>query len=111
MIDDSSTLPADDEEHGCITTRQTPHGFWWRYTHKKGEPPETLDMAIRIAGEVAATEARKSHKTYVVASTPSPAAAVYVFAVDHPDAARIDINIMFEFTPDRGRRRCSATRQ
>jgi hypothetical protein len=35
-----------------------------------------------------------------VASTPRPAAAVYVFPCDHPDAAKAGINIMFEFTPE-----------
>jgi hypothetical protein len=108
---DTSTLPTDDQEHGCITTRQTHRGFWWRYTHREGEPSETLDMAIRVAGEVAASEARKSRKTYVVASTPSPAAAVYVFAADHPDAVRIDINIMYELTPAGGLIRRRVTRQ
>jgi hypothetical protein len=43
-------------------------------------------MAIRIAADVAAEEARKGAKTYVVASSRAPAAAVYVFAADHPDA-------------------------
>ena len=38
-----------------------------------------------VAGEVAANEARKSGKTYVVASTPQPSPAIYVFACDHPD--------------------------
>jgi hypothetical protein len=25
----------------CITERQTPFGYWWRYTHSKGEPEDT----------------------------------------------------------------------
>ena len=53
-----------------------------------------------VAGEVAATEARKRGKTYFVASTPEPTAAVYVFACDHPDAGDRAINVMIEFTPD-----------
>jgi hypothetical protein len=63
----------------CITEKRTAQGFWWRYTHSKDEPNETIEMAIRIAGEVAADEARKSGKTYVVALTPQPSPAVYVF--------------------------------
>ena len=84
---------------GCITERETPHGYWWRYAHSEGEPDDTLKAAIRVAGEVAATEARKRGKTYCVASTPQPMAAVYIFACDHPDAADPAINVMFEFTP------------
>jgi hypothetical protein len=55
----------------CITEKRTAQGFWWRYTHSKDEPNETIEMAIRAAGEVAADEARKSGKTYIVASTPA----------------------------------------
>ena len=88
------------KKRDCITESRTDAGFWWRYTHSDGEPDETIEMAIRVAGEVAANEARQSGKTYVVASTPRPAAAVYVFAGNHPDAAKVGINIMFEFTPD-----------
>lgn len=84
---------------GCITERETPHGYWWRYTHSQDEPDDTLTAAIMVAGQVAAEEARKRGKTYCVASTPQPAAAVYVFASDHPDARDAAINVMFEFTP------------
>jgi hypothetical protein len=74
-------------EGHCITERMTPHGYWWRYRHSAGEPQKTLDAAIMVASEVAADEARKAGKTFVVASVALPAAAVYVFAYDHPDAA------------------------
>jgi hypothetical protein len=83
----------------CITEIQTKHGYWWRYLHSAGEPQETLRMAIRIAGDVAADEARKSGKTYVVASAPQPEPAVYVFAWDHPDRQNGAISVMFEMTP------------
>ncbi len=39
-------------------------------------------------------------KIFVVASSPEPSPAVYVFAHDHPDASNAGINIMFEFTPE-----------
>jgi hypothetical protein len=42
--------------------------------------------ALMIAGEVAAEEARKRGKTYLVASAPPPSPAIYGFACDHPDA-------------------------
>jgi hypothetical protein len=113
MMDDDSTLPAgatSEPASNCITARQTPYGFWWRYQHPAGEPEETLTGAIMVASEVAATEARKSRKTYVVASTPAPAPAVYVFARNHPDAARPNINIMYELTPNGGCLRRNAIR-
>ena len=82
-----------------ITEREDTQGYWWRYRHPPGEPAEIFEMAIRIAGEVAATEARRRGKTYIVASTLQPAPAVYVFACDHPDVAKVGIHVMFEFTP------------
>jgi hypothetical protein len=88
-----------DDKDRCITERETPHGYWWRYAHSQDEPDDTLKAAIRVAGEVAATEARKRGKTYYVASTPQPTAAVYVFACDHPDAGDAAINVMLELTP------------
>jgi hypothetical protein len=42
---------------------------------------------------------RRSGKTYVVARAACGVDAVYVFACDHPDASRAEINIMFEITP------------
>ena len=88
-----------DDKYRCITERETPFGYWWRYTHSQDEPDDTLTAAIMVAGQVAAEEARKRGKTYLVASTPQPKAAVYVFACDHPDARDAAINVMFEFTP------------
>ena len=51
----------------AITERETPHGYWWRYSHSDGEPADTLTAVIMIAREVAASEARRRGKTYVVA--------------------------------------------
>lgn len=83
----------------CITERHDAHGYYWRYTHSPGEPDETLTIAIRVAGEVAANEARKSGKTYVVASTPQPSPAVFVLAHNHPELGAVAMSVMFEFTP------------
>jgi hypothetical protein len=54
---------------------------------------------IYIAKVVADAEARNTGKTYLVASTPQPMAAVYVFPCDHPDARDAAINVMLEFPP------------
>ena len=70
----------------CVTERTDAHGYWWRYEHSHDEPHDTLLTAIVIAGDVAATEARKSGKTYLVARAASGVDAIYVFACDHPDA-------------------------
>lgn len=83
----------------CITERETPHGYWWRYQHSEGEPEVTLTTAIMVAGDVAATEARERGKTYCVARAAAKPDAIYVFACDHPDARDASINVMFEFTP------------
>jgi hypothetical protein len=84
-------MSASEKPH-CITERQTAHGYWWRYTHSSGEPEDTLTTAIMIAAD----EARRRGKTYVVASTPEPSTAVYVFASDHPDASKAGISIMYQ---------------
>ena len=82
-----------------ITENTTEHGYYWRYDHAPDEPQETLTMAIQVAGTVAADEARKTGKTYFVASTPAPFPAVYVLACDHPELSRMPISVMFELTP------------
>jgi hypothetical protein len=51
-----------DRDYGPITERETPHGYWWRYSHSNDEPADTLTAAIMIAGDVAATEARRRGK-------------------------------------------------
>ena len=88
-----------DNKYRCITERETPHGYWGRYTHSQDEPDDTLKAATMIAVNVARNEARKRGKNYCVASTPLPTAAVYIFASDHPDAADPAINVMLELTP------------
>jgi hypothetical protein len=97
-------------EPDCITECHTAHGYWWRFTHSNDEPQATLTAAIMIAGDVAATEARKSGKTYLVASAKLPSPAIYVFAGNHPDAANAGMKVMFEFSPSGSIRRIPPTR-
>ena len=87
------------EPSDCVTERETPHGYWWRYQHSNSEPHDTLTAAIVGAGEVAATEARKRGKTYYVARAACGNDAIYVFACDHPDTRDASINVLFEFSP------------
>jgi len=79
---------AQDNAPHCITERETPHGYWWRYQHSAGEPEVTLTTAIMVAGDVAATEARQRGKTYYVARAAAAPDAIYVFACDHSRRAR-----------------------
>jgi hypothetical protein len=65
-----------DQDNPCITERETLHGYWWRYAHSADEPADTLTAAIMIAGEVAATEARRRGKTYLVARAAGGADAI-----------------------------------
>jgi hypothetical protein len=90
---------ARGDKHRCISERDTPHGYWWRYTHAKDEPDDTLKAATMIALSVARDQARKDGRTYLVASTPLPMAAVYIFASGHPDARDAAITVMCECTP------------
>jgi len=46
------------------------HGYVARYEHEPDEPFETLDAATKIFCELAAEEAKKDGKTYVVALGP-----------------------------------------
>lgn len=67
----SPTSDSPEYAPDCITERQTEHGYWWRYQQSDGEARETLLAAIRIAGEVAATEARKSGKGCLASTSPT----------------------------------------
>jgi hypothetical protein len=90
-------MAARNKPH-CITERETPHGYWWRYTHSAGEPEETFFAATGIAASVAADQAKKRGKTYYV-SLSEPSLAVYVFACDHPDTRNPAIHTALEITP------------
>ena len=83
----------------CITEYRDAHGYFWRYEDSGDEPPETLIVATRIAATVAEDEARKSGKSYVVASTAEPN-AVHALAYDHPELSNFAMTIIYEFTPE-----------
>jgi hypothetical protein len=85
----------------CITERRDAQGYYLALPAvARRAPGETLDMAIRIATMVAGTEANRSGKTYVVASTPQPSPAVFVLARNHPELAAIAMSVMYELTPE-----------
>lgn len=92
-------MSAAQRQHGPITERETPQGYWWCYRHADGEPDETLIAAIMIARQVAADQARKHGKTYCAGRGTSGNRVVYVFPCDHPDARDAAIDVIFEFTP------------
>jgi hypothetical protein len=70
------------------------HGFVFIYTHSDDEPQETLLAATAIAMNVAAEQAVKERKTYVVASTPVPSYTVFVLPFGHPLIAERGLDIM-----------------
>lgn len=82
-----------------ITERETPHGYWWRYTHFDGESEETFFAATGIAVSVAAGQAKKRGRTYYVSLSIEPPRAVYIFACDHPDTRNPAIHTALEITP------------
>jgi hypothetical protein len=100
----------DGHPPACITERQTDYGYWWRYTHSAGEPEDTWLAATGIAASVAAEEARKSGKTYLVLVSLEPLRAVFVFASDHPDTRNPDIHTALTGTPGGERIRHRVTR-
>jgi hypothetical protein len=65
-------LPCPHDQDSCITERETPDGYWWRYKHAEDEPQETLTAATGIALWVAADQARKFGKNYLVALNRPP---------------------------------------
>jgi hypothetical protein len=36
---------ARGDKYRCISERETPYGYWWRYTHFQDEPDDTLKAA------------------------------------------------------------------
>ena len=62
----------DDDPDNCITARETPHGFWWRYTHASDEPEITLVAAIKVAASVAADEGPETRQDLHRGNHPRP---------------------------------------
>jgi hypothetical protein len=102
-------MTASEKRH-CITERETPYGYWWRYTHSQGEPENTFMAATAIAASVAADQAQKHGKTYFVSISDEPSRAVYIFACDHPDARNPTIHTALEIMPTGERISRNATR-
>lgn len=89
---------SNDDEPSCIT--EYTDGYFWRYVHTPDEPDDTLTTATMLAGEVAADQACKDGKTYVVASTPVPLVAVYFLPCLHPMLSRAAMKVMYQTTPE-----------
>jgi hypothetical protein len=94
----------------CITERETPHGYWWRYQHSDDEPRDTLLASIQGGRRRRRHRSPQARQNACVARATSGADAIYVFACDHPDASNAAINVMFEFTPEGQRVRRPAIR-
>jgi hypothetical protein len=77
----------------------TEYGYYARYEQSPDEPSETLTMAIRVAVEIGAAEARKTRKIHYVTSTPVPF-AVYVLRADNPELTMVAMSVIYELTPD-----------
>ena len=87
----------------CIVTYNDDYGFVFIYEHADDEPHETLLAATAIAMNVAAEQAVKEGKTYVVASTAVPSYTVFVLPFGHPMIVQRALSIMNQLMPD-GRR-------
>lgn len=87
-----------------ITKHTTEHGYYFRYDHPRGEPPETLSAAIIMAKEVAADQARKEGKTYYLTSLPKVTSipgpvSLYILRSDHPELLNPVMDVIVELTP------------
>jgi hypothetical protein len=76
------------------------HGFVFTYEHSDDEPHETLLAATAIAMNVAAEQAVKEGKTYVVASTTVPSYTVFVLPLGHPLIVKRALSIMNQLMPN-----------
>lgn len=83
-----------------IVSYHDDYGFVFIYEHSDDEPHETLLAATAIAMNVAAEQAVKEGKTYVVASTTVPLHTVFVLPVGHPLIVRRALSIMNQLMPD-----------
>ena len=89
-----------DSAANCISEYRDLYGYVWMYEHTPDEPHDTLVAAIMIAGDVAAMEAAKDNKTYVVASMDASSVAVYVLPFGHPMILKKAMSVMYQLTPD-----------
>lgn len=89
----------DTESEGLGKYRDD-YGFVFSYEHTPDEPTITLEGCILIARHIAAEEAVKDEKHYVVASTTEPAPAVYALPIDHPMIKEKALTINYLYTPD-----------
>src|SRR5262249_6257215 len=76
------------------------YGFVFSYEHSDDEPEETLLAATVIAMNVAAEQAVKEGRTYVVASTPEPSYTVFVLPFGHPLIVKRALSVMNQTMPD-----------
>jgi hypothetical protein len=86
-----------------IASYHDDYGFVFIYEHSDDEPHETLLAATAIAMNVAADQAVKDGKTYIVASTTAPSYTVFVLPFGHPLIVQRALSIMNQLMPD-GRR-------
>jgi hypothetical protein len=84
----------------CISEYRDLYGYVWKYEHTPDEPHDTLVAAIMIAADVAAMEAAKDAKTYVVAAADPPSVAVYVLPFGHPMISNKALSVMYQLRPD-----------
>ena len=84
----------------CISEQRDDYGYVWSYAHTPDEPHDTLVAATMIAGDVAAVEAAKDGKTYVVALMNAPSVAVYALPLGHPMIVNRALSIIYQLTPD-----------
>ena len=86
-----------------IVSYHDDHGFVFIYEHPDDEPHETLLAATAIAMNVAAEQAIKEGKTYIVATTTAPSYTVFVLPFGHPLIVERALTIKNQLMPD-GRR-------
>jgi predicted Zn-dependent protease len=84
----------------CISEHRDDYGYVWSYEHTPDEPHDTFVSAIMIAGDVAAEEAAKDRKTYVVALMNGPSVAVFALPFGHPMIVNRALSVVYQFTPD-----------
>ena len=83
-----------------IVSYHDEYGFVFIYEHSDDEPDETLLAATAIAMNVAAEQAVKEGKTYVVASTTVPSYTVFVLPFGHPLIVKRALSIMNQLMPN-----------